>query len=70
VRPSHLDAIEKERFADLPAPVFIRGFLREYSRCLGLPVDEVTRLYMQRYQDWRESGRHPGDSGLGSSSLS
>jgi flagellar biosynthesis protein FlhG len=63
VRSSHLDAIEREKFSVLPAPVFIRGFLREYSRCLGLPVDEVTRLYMQRYQDWRESGRHPGDSG-------
>ncbi len=61
VRPSHLKAIERERFADLPAPVFIRGFLREYSRCLGLPPDDVIRLYMLRYEDWRASGRLPGD---------
>lgn len=61
VRPAHLDAIERERFGELPAPVFVRGFLREYSRCLGLPYDEVTRLYMLRYEDWRASGRLPGD---------
>ena len=61
VRSAHLDAIEQERFGELPAPVFVRGFLREYSRCLGLPYDEVTRLYMLRYEDWRASGRLPGD---------
>ncbi len=61
VRPAHLDAIEREQFRDLPAPVFVRGFLREYSRCMGLPADEVIRRYMLRYEDWRASGRLPGD---------
>ncbi|MEE9292065.1 MAG: helix-turn-helix domain-containing protein [Acidobacteriota bacterium] len=61
VRPAHLDSIEREQFGDLPAPVFVRGFLREYSRCMGLPADEVIRRYMLRYEDWRASGRLPGD---------
>lgn len=59
IRRTHLQAIEEERFGDLPAPVFVRGFLREYARCLGLPGGDITRLYMKRYQDWQESRGQP-----------
>ncbi|HEV8699736.1 MAG TPA: helix-turn-helix domain-containing protein [Candidatus Polarisedimenticolia bacterium] len=55
IRRAYLQAIEEERFGDLPAAVFVRGFLREYARCLGLPGDEVTGLYMKRHRDWQES---------------
>jgi cytoskeletal protein RodZ len=68
IRRAYLQAIEEERFGELPAPVFVRGFLREYARCLGLPGEEVTRLYMRRYQDWHESRSAPGLPGDGASS--
>ena len=61
IRRAYLQAIEEERFGDLPAAVFVRGFLREYARCLGLPGDDVAQTYMRRYRDWQESrGRTPG----------
>ena len=60
IRPYHLLALEEERFGDLPAVVFVRGFLREYARCLALPGDEVCNLYMKRYRDWHESRGLPG----------
>ncbi|PYT14046.1 MAG: hypothetical protein DMF51_09410 [Acidobacteria bacterium] len=61
MRRAYLQAIEEERFGDLPAAVFVRGFLREYARCLGLPGDDVAQTYMKRYRDWQESrGRTPG----------
>jgi flagellar biosynthesis protein FlhG len=61
IRRAYLQAIEEERFGDLPAAVFVRGFLREYARSLGLPGDDVVRQYMKRYQDWQESRlHHPG----------
>ncbi len=63
IRPSHLLAIEEERFGDLPAAVFVRGFLKEYARSLGLPSDPITRLYMKRYQDWHESRQKPPPGG-------
>jgi flagellar biosynthesis protein FlhG len=63
IRPTYLQAIEEERFGDLPAAVFVRGFLREYARCLGAPGDDVTRLYMKRYRDWHESRKRPGRAG-------
>ncbi|MBZ0102778.1 MAG: helix-turn-helix domain-containing protein, partial [Thermoanaerobaculia bacterium] len=43
----YLEALEADRFAVLPAPVFTRGFLREYARIVGLDGDEVVNLYLQ-----------------------
>jgi cytoskeleton protein RodZ len=31
----YLEALEGDRFADLPAPVFVRGFVRAYCQALG-----------------------------------
>jgi flagellar biosynthesis protein FlhG len=59
IRRAYLQAIEEERFGDLPAAVFVRGFLREYARCLGLSGEDVARNYMKRYRDWQESKGQP-----------
>lgn len=42
----YLEALESDRFEVLPAPVFTRGFLREYARVVGLDPDEVVNLYL------------------------
>lgn len=40
-----LDAIERNDHRTLPAPVFTRGFVREYAKYLGLNVDEIVNRY-------------------------
>ena len=40
-----LDALERNDFAILPAPVFTRGFVREYARYLGLNAEEMLTRY-------------------------
>lgn len=40
-----LEAIERNDHRTLPAPVFTRGFVREYARYLGLNVDELVTRY-------------------------
>ena len=40
-----LEAIERNDHKTLPAPVFTRGFVREYSRYLGLNADEIVNRY-------------------------
>lgn len=40
-----LDAIERNDHKTLPAPVFTRGFVREYARYLGLNIDEMVSRY-------------------------
>jgi cytoskeletal protein RodZ len=34
----------------LPAPVYVRGFLAEYARALGLDSDRVKQTYLDRYR--------------------
>ncbi len=43
--PSVLVHLEAEEFAELGAPVFVRGHLRKYAMRLGLPADELVELY-------------------------
>ena len=40
----YLEAIEGERYELLPAPVYARGFVRGYARCLGLDEEEALAL--------------------------
>lgn len=42
----YLDAFEEGRFELLPAPVFAKGFLREYARYVGLDADEVVNSFL------------------------
>ena len=44
----HLEAIEDERFEELPADVYVRGFVASYARTLGLDAATVASSYMQR----------------------
>lgn len=45
---SYLAAIEAEDFDALPAPVFLRGFVVQYARILGLNENLVASSYMSR----------------------
>lgn len=37
ISPGKLESIEQERLSQLPPPVYLRGFVLEYARCLGVP---------------------------------
>lgn len=43
----YLEALEQDDFAALPAAVFTRGFVREYSRYIGLNSEEMASRYSQ-----------------------
>ena len=53
---SHMENIEAERFEKLPAPVYLRGFILEYAKALGLSeAEEIARIYLERFQQYRAS---------------
>ncbi|HWU87372.1 MAG TPA: helix-turn-helix domain-containing protein, partial [Kofleriaceae bacterium] len=52
---AYLQAIEGELFHKLPAPVYVRGFLAEYARALGLDLERVKQTYLARYKAARPS---------------
>ncbi len=46
----HLRSIEEEKFADMPAAVYVRGFVTEYARMLRIDATRVAELYLRRFR--------------------
>jgi hypothetical protein len=49
INPTYLRFLEEEHFVGLPAPVYVRGFVVAYARCVGLDPRPVAASYMQRF---------------------
>jgi cytoskeletal protein RodZ len=49
IRPKYLRALEDERFDILPAPTYVRGFLRSYAEALGLEPQPFVDEYISRF---------------------
>jgi len=49
IRPKYLRALEDERFDILPAPTYVRGFLRAYADSLGLDPQPFVDEYNSRF---------------------
>ncbi len=46
----YLRAIEDERFGDMPAAVYVRGYVMEVARVLRIDAHRVTESYLVRYR--------------------
>lgn len=53
IRQKYLSALEEGQTKDLPEPVFVKGFLRNYAVYLGLDAHEVLEMY--RLEFWPKS---------------
>jgi cytoskeleton protein RodZ len=45
IAPRYLEALESDSFSTLPAPVFIRGFIRAYCQTVGASPEEALARY-------------------------
>lgn len=50
----HLRFLEENRYHDLPAAVYVRGFVKEYAKCLRLDPLQVANTYMERFRERAE----------------
>lgn len=50
IRARYLRALEAEDWEVLPAPAYIRGFLRTYGEILGIDGEELADEYRRRYE--------------------
>ena len=48
---AHLQAVEEERYGDLPAVVYTRGFLIEVAKHLRLDPTQVQKTYLRRMRE-------------------
>ncbi|HIF94717.1 MAG: helix-turn-helix domain-containing protein [Myxococcales bacterium] len=55
VSGAHLRNIEEENFVDLPADVYVRGFVTAYASTIGLDPEIVVPSYMARVQESRSA---------------
>jgi cytoskeletal protein RodZ len=46
-----IDALENDDKAELPAAIFVKGYLRNYARLVGLPEDEIVRDFAEQSGD-------------------
>lgn len=53
ISTAHLNAIELEDFASLPALVYTRGFVQQVAKYLKLDPAQVTKTYLRRLRHWR-----------------
>lgn len=67
---SVVEALEADDFRDVGARVFVRGYLRNYARVVGMPVESVLRQFDEKWPDdgashsmVRESPTLPADGG-------
>lgn len=58
VSVANLARIEDEEFADLPATVYVRGFVTAYSRTIGLDPARVVASYLARVEEARQVQTH------------
>ncbi len=47
LRPRFVEALENEEWDLLPAPTFVKGFIRSYAHVLGLDEERVVELYRE-----------------------
>jgi len=51
INETYLQYIEANRYVDLPARVYVRGFLREIAKCLKLNPVQVADSYLKLYDE-------------------
>ena len=51
INEHHLRAIEGNAYEQLPPPVYLRGFLKQIARCLGLDAGSVADSYTGRMRE-------------------
>ena len=65
VAPRYLEALEADASENLPAPVFIRGFIRAYCQALGESPKEALAIYEGHDVHVVVSGARPGSATRG-----
>lgn len=64
VAATHLRNIEDENFAELPAEVYVRGFVTAYARTIGLDPQLVVPTYMARVRESKQKNQRSRFLGL------
>lgn len=59
IRTWYIECMEAERFDALPAPLYLRGFLKQIAQYLGLDPERVLIDYLTNFQAWKHGQGKP-----------
>lgn len=51
IRPEYIIALEENRFTELPAAIFVKGFIRSYARAFGFDYQPLLGLLRRDYRE-------------------
>lgn len=57
IKPEYLRRLEEDRFDELPAAVYVRGFVGAYAACVGLDPRRAAAAYTRRLEEHRGGER-------------
>ncbi len=73
IRLSYLEALERNAFENLPGGVFNRGFVRAYSKFIGIDPESMVDAYLlqenTQLSEHRKAGKRAGEPGTGTRRL-
>lgn len=47
IRAKYLEALEEGKYEDLPNEVYVKGFIRNYAKCLNLDAEKLVQEYRE-----------------------
>ena len=50
-----VEDIEEENFENLPALVYLKGFLKTYAKVLNINEDQMVDGYIERFLEWKNT---------------
>jgi len=50
----HLLNIENENFDELPARIYLKGFIVSYAKYLGLDAEKIANTIIERFEIWQQ----------------
>ena len=50
----HLLNIENENFKELPARIYLKGFIVSYAKHLGLDAEKIANTIIERFEIWQQ----------------
>lgn len=57
IRRELLEALEKDQYSKLPPPTFVRGFIKNYGRFLGLETNKLLAIYRREFSEGKNPPR-------------
>ena len=59
IKKEHIEALENQKWLDLPEPTFVKGFLNTYASYLGLDPSHVLAVYRREFDESKFQKPHP-----------